>query len=295
MKIGLQLSNLSFPGGPQQLGRDLRNIAQRTENAGFDSLWMMDHLFQIDVVGPVDSDMLECYSILTHLAAVTHTIKLGSLVTAVTYRNPGLLAKIVTSLDILSGGRAYLGLGAAWCEREHLGLGYPFPSRTERYQRLEETIQIINQMWSDNNGPYLGQHYQLNETLCVPQPIKRPPLLIGGHGEKKTLKLVARYAQACNLFQTAPPMLQRKLDVLKDHCHNEGTDYHAIEKTTIGVLDPNQGATAILDSIQQLHQLGIDHAIFGVPNLDQNGTLEWIGAEIVPHVHRLKSKDNPRV
>ena len=180
----------------------------------------MDHYFQIEVIGPAQEPMLEGYTTLGFLAAHTSRARLGLLVTGVTYRHPGLLAKIVTTLDVLSGGRAELGIGAAWYDREHAALGVPFPSLSERFERLEETLQIVRQMWSDDDGPYQGTHYRLAETLCSPPPVSRPRprILIGGMGEKKTLRLVARYADACNIFAFSPEMIQGKLDVLRRHC-----------------------------------------------------------------------------
>jgi len=198
MRLGLQIPNFTYPAGPAHLGTTLGNIARAADASGFSSLWVMDHFFQIENVGPVDTDMLEGYSALSYLAALTERVKLGTMVTGVTYRHPGILAKTVTSLDVLSGGRAILGIGAAWNEREHVGLGVPFPPIAERFERLEEALQIVLQMWSGDAKPVDGRHYQLAETLCVPQPLSkpRPPILIGGIGERKTLRLVARYADA---------------------------------------------------------------------------------------------------
>ena len=290
MKLGLQVSNLTFAGGPAQLGANLRQIARRAEEVGFSSLWVMDHFFQIGFIGPVEMDMLEGYSTLAHMAAVTEKIKLGTMVTGITYRYPGILAKTATTLDVLSGGRSYFGVGAAWFDREHHALGVPFPGLAERFERLEETIQIALQMWSDNDGPYHGKHYQLKETLCVPQPLTRPhpPILIGGMGERKTLKLVARYAQACNLFQFAGvDVLREKLSILKEHCQAEGTSYQAIEKTTLGALVPSQGAASALDSLAQLRSIGIDQALVSLPELDNPATLDWVAREILPAVSKL--------
>jgi F420-dependent oxidoreductase-like protein len=186
--------------------------------------------------------MLEGYTSLGFVAAVTNRMQLGLMVTGVTYRHPGLLAKIVTTLDVLSRGRTQLGIGASWYEREQRGLGMPLVPAPERFERLEETLQICLQMWSDNNGPYVGKHYELAETLCVPAPLSRPrpPILIGGGGERKTLRLVARYADACNLFASSPEDVAHKLEVLRAHCEAEGRDYDTIRKTatyTAPVLD----------------------------------------------------------
>src|SRR5512139_3383067 len=208
MKIGLQIPNFTWPGSPANLGSKLAEIARTADDAGFASVWVMDHFFQIGSrdrsmgLGPSEDEMLEGYSTLSYLAGMTKKVTLGTMVTGVIYRYPGILVKTVTTLDVLSGGRAYLGIGAAWNEREARGLGVPFPPVKERFERLEETLQIANQMWSENNGAYAGKYYQLAETLCTPQPLSKPhpPILIGGSGEKKTLQLVAKYADACNLF-----------------------------------------------------------------------------------------------
>jgi F420-dependent oxidoreductase-like protein len=230
----------------------------------------MDHFFQIPMVGEITEPMLEGYSTLAFAAGNTERIKLGTLVTGGTYRNPGVLVKTVTTLDVLSGGRAWLGIGAGWYEREHEGLGVTFPPTSERFERLEETLQIANQMWSDNDGPFTGKHYQMAETLCQPQPVghARPPILIGGGGEQKTLKLVARYADACNLF-AAPGeeglnTLRHKLDVLRQHCEREGRDFNSIEKTVLGpfpgtIDHPMAMAPAdFAEFVRTLEPLGID-------------------------------------
>src|SRR5512137_2385250 len=227
MKIGLQVPNFTWPGGPADIASKLAEIARTADETGFASLWVMDHFFQIGSrdramgLGPAEDEMLEGYSTLAYLAGFTKKVKLGTLVTGVIYRHPGILVKTVTTLDVLSGGRAYLGIGAAWNEREAKGLGVPFPPVAERFQRLEEALQIAKQMWSDDNGPYAGRHYQLAETLNSPQPLSKPhpPILIGGTGEKKTLRLVAQYADACNLFaRMGIDGLRAKLDVLQRHC-----------------------------------------------------------------------------
>ena len=219
------------------MGADLATIAQAAEAAGFDRLSVMDHFFQIHMLGPPEHEMLEAYTTLGYIAGKTSAIKLLTVVTGVIYRQPGLLAKAVSTLDVLSGGRAMLGIGAAWNEEEARGLGFPFPPIAERFERLEETLQIVLQMWSDDDGPYHGRHYQLERTLNSPQPLQRPhpPILIGGSGERKTLRLVAQYADACNLFGS--PDVERKLDVLRSHCERLGRDYDSIEKTVITTFD----------------------------------------------------------
>ena len=245
MKIGLQIPNFTYPDGPKELGSKLAEIARTAEDAGFSSIWVMDHFFQIGSrdrsmgLGPAEDEMLEGYSTLSYLAGITKKVTLGTLVTGVIYRHPGILVKTVTTLDVLSGGRAYLGIGAAWNEREARGLGVPFPPIKERFEQLEETLQIAKQMWSDNNGAYTGKHFQLAETLCSPQPLSKPhpPILIGGSGEKKTLQLVAKYADACNLFaRMGVEAVRGKLDILKKHCENVGRDYSEIEKTTLSTV-----------------------------------------------------------
>jgi F420-dependent oxidoreductase-like protein len=200
MKIGLQLPSFTCPGGPQDLHGVLGEIGRTADDAGFYSLWVMDHFFQI--FGSHADDMLEGYSTLAYLAGLTKRVKLGTLATGVIYRYPGILIKTATTLDVLSGGRAYLGIGAAWFEREAKGLGVPFPPLRDRFEMLEETLQIAKQMWSDNDGPYRNKHYQFVETLCRPAPLSRPhpPIMVAGKGEKKTLRLVAQYGDACNIF-----------------------------------------------------------------------------------------------
>lgn len=292
MRVGLQIANLTFPGGAARLGSDLARVAVEVDQAGFDSLWVMDHFFQIEFVGPAENDMLEGYSTLSYFAALTKKVKLGTMVTGVTYRHPGVLLKTVTTLDVLSQGRAYLGLGAAWFEREHNALGVPYPPISERFERLEETLQIAHQMWSDNNGPFQGKHYQLAETLCVPQPLARPhpPILIGGMGEKKTLRLVAKYAQGCNLFQFAGVLvLRQKLEILKQHCQELGTDYAAIEKTTLGQLDPKEPAK-FLEQLHQLAEIGIDSALFGVADPTDPKTMKVMAEVIVPGAQKITTQ-----
>ena len=218
MELGIHVPNFTWPGGPTTMAADLRELAVAVEDAGFAKLSVMDHVWQIRPVGPIEDDMLEAYTTLGYLAAVTKRIDLLAWVTAVVYREPGLLAKCVTTLDVLSGGRAWLGIGAAWNDEESHGLGLPFPPTAERFERLEEALQISLQMWSDDDGAYEGKHYHLGRTMNVPQSLQRPHprILIGGGGEKKTLRLVAQYADACNLF--AGPELEHKLDVLRQHC-----------------------------------------------------------------------------
>ena len=240
MKIGLHISDFTWEGGAAQLAPKFAGIARRADEAGVDRISVMDHVWQIAHLGPPEHEMLEAYTALGYLAAVTSRAKLLTLVTAVTYRDPGLLAKAVTTVDVLSGGRAILGIGAAWNEDESRGLGLFFPSTKERFERLEEALQIVRQMWSDSQEPYHGQHYTLGRTLNSPQALSRPhpPIMIGGSGEKKTLRLVAQYADSCNIFNG--PDLARKLDVLREHCAAVGRDYDEIEKTAVVRFQPRR-------------------------------------------------------
>lgn len=290
MKIGVHVSSFTWPGGPQRLAQDLTQVAQAAEDNGFDKLSVMDHLWQIAHNGPTEHEMLEAYTTLGYLAARTTRIQLLALVTAVIYREPGLLAKAVTTLDVLSEGRAWLGIGAASFEDEAHGLGLPFPPAGQRFERLEEALQICLQMWSDNDGPYAGRHYRLARTLNSPQPLTRPhpPILIGGNGEKKTLRLVAQYAQACNLF--AGPDVGRKLDVLRRHCDAVGRDYNEIEKTVSGRIDPGSAgerAEEFLDRLRELAKLGITHYHGAVPEVASITPLDVVGRRIIPAAAEL--------
>ncbi|MFI6169174.1 LLM class F420-dependent oxidoreductase [Nocardia sp. NPDC051052] len=233
MELGFHIPIFDIDGGTTAIAGELARVGAAAEASGATWLSFMDHYFQIEPTGlPAESNMLEGYTTLGFLAAHTSNIELGLLVTGVTYRHPGLLAKIVTTLDVLSGGRATLGIGAAWFEREHLGLGVPYPPIAERFERLEEALRICLQMWDPaNNGPFEGKHYQLAETLCAPQPINRPKVLIGGSGERKTLRLVAQYGDACNLFGSAPSDVEHKLDVLRRHCDDVGRNYDDLRIT----------------------------------------------------------------
>jgi F420-dependent oxidoreductase-like protein len=288
MKLGLQLSNLSYAGGPSRLGENLARIARAADDAGYSSIWLMDHFFQIGQVGPVHADMLEAYTTLGYLAAHTTRARLGTMVTGVTYRHPGILAKQVTTLDVLSGGRAYLGVGAAWFEREHRALGVPFPPLKERFQRLEETLRICLQMWSDDIGPFEGRHYQLAETLNSPQSLSRPhpPILIGGSGEKQTLRLVAKYADACNLFGD-PDTVRHKLEVLRAHCEAVGRDYDSIEKTVLSRLDvgPNGEKSAQeVDRLGALAEAGAQTVIGYLNGVDTMKPIEAVGRDVIPRI-----------
>ena len=259
MKLGLHYWNYSIPSDPAEMAATLSETARIADEAGFSGFSVMDHYFQMDHAGSAAEPMLEAYTTLGYVAARTERMTLGVLVTGVMYRHPGLLAKIVTTLDVLSGGRGRLGVGASWYEREQVGLGVPVVPVAERFERLEETLQICLQMWSDDDGPFNGRHYQLAETLCVPQPLSRPhpPILVGGGGEKKTLLLVARYADACNVFGSSPADVAGKLDVLRSHCEAEGRDYDRIEKTVLAVIPALADVDAFLAAAREYAALGV--------------------------------------
>ena len=298
MRLGLQVPNFTWPNGQGQLGQTYGEIAERADKAGLYSFWVMDHFFQIGIVGPPENEMLEGYTALAFAAGRTSRIKLGTMVTGVTYRYPGILVKTATTLDVLSNGRAYLGIGAAWNEEEHKGLGVPFPPISERFERLEETLQIAQQMWSGNEKPYQGKYYQLERLLNSPQSVQRPhpPILIGGTGERKTLRMVAQYGDACNLFaRMGDDVLKRKLDILRQHCEALGRPYEQIEKTTLDHIhltrDGSNGsmtAAAAIEHFEHLASMGIDQAIFSLINVTDPAVFELIATEIVPQVDKIK-------
>jgi F420-dependent oxidoreductase-like protein len=290
MKLGLHIADFTWDGGPSRLREQLADVARRAEAAGYDRVSVMDHVWQIEHLGPPEHEMLEAYTALGYLAAVTERVKLLTVVTAVVYREPGLLAKAVTTLDVLSGGRAMLGIGAAWNEQESRGLGLLFPSTSERFERLEEALQICLQMWSEDDAAYAGDHYRLERTLNSPQALSRPhpPILIGGSGERKTLRLVAQYADACNIFDT--PELSRKLQVLREHCERLGRDYDEIEKTVQTRFDLGPSGEHVQQTVEHLHELselGVDVAHGTLARVSEPGTLELVGEQVVPAVAHL--------
>jgi len=294
MKLGLQVVAFNWPGSPANTGRTLANIARTADEAGFASLWVMDHYFQIDPgIGPASDPMLEAYTALSFMAGATERIRLGAMVTGVVYRQPAFLVKQVSTLDVLSGGRANLGIGASWYEREAVGLGFPFPPIAERFERLEETLQIAKHLWSGDATPFAGKHYQLAEPINSPQPLSQPhpPILIGGGGEKKTLRLVAQYGNACNLFAFAGlDQVKHKLDVLKGHCDAVGRDYAEIERTALGVVMLGPGGMTPADLIgfcRGLASIGIQQFIFSIPNVYEITPLEIIGREVIEAVAAL--------
>ncbi|MDQ1050449.1 LLM class F420-dependent oxidoreductase [Streptomyces sp. V4I2] len=293
MRVGVHINRFDHGGGGPALGAELAATGAAAEEAGVSWLSVMDHYFQMEFNGGAEAPMLEAYTTLGYLAAHTSTVRLGALVTGVTYRHPGLLAKIVTSLDVLSEGRATLGIGAAWYDREHEGLGVPFPPLAERFERLEETLRICRQMWDPRaNGPFEGEHYRLAETLCVPAPVSspRPEIMIGGGGERKTLRLVARYGDACNLFATSPEEVRHKLDVLRGHCEAENRDPDEIRKTVAYTGEPatDGDLAAFTRDIAGYTKLGIDTVILA-PRIGEPA--EWIERFVAPAVQRLAELD----
>lgn len=285
MKFGLHIPNFTWSEGTPKIGRRLSEIAQMAEQGGFDRVSVMDHVWQIGHIGNPEQEMLEAYTTLGYLAGCTETIRLLAVVTAVVYREPGLLVKAVSTLDVLSGGRAMLGIGAAWYEEEARGLGLRFPPLEERYERLEETLQICHQMWSDDDGSYHGKYYHLERTLNSPQPLSRPHprILIGGSGERKTLRLVARYGDACNIFDG--PEVAHKLEVLRQHCEKEGRDYSTIEKTvqTRFDLGPNgERVNQTIDHLFELSELGVQLAHGTVVDVGSIRPLELMNEIVLP-------------
>ena len=291
MRLGVHVIAFTVPDGTAGIASELARVGRAVEAAGVSHLSVMDHYFQMETVDPTATDpMLEGYTTLGYLAAHTSTTRLGLLVTGVSYRRPGLLAKIVSTLDVLSSGRAELGIGAAWYEREHRALGVPYPPVAERFERLEETLRIVRQMWSDDEGPFEGRHYRLARTLNSPQNLSRPhpPILIGGGGEKKTLRFVARYAQACNLFQG--PDMMRKLDVLREHCEAEGRPYDDIEKTVVYNFDlgeRGEHVNATIDALGKLGEQGFTVAHGGLVDAHRTDQFALFADRIIPAVEDL--------
>jgi F420-dependent oxidoreductase-like protein len=276
MQLDLHVSRFDWAGGPSGIGPGLGNLAERAEAIGVRTLSVMDHFFQMDLMAPAEDPMLEGYTALGFVAGRTEALRLRLLVSGVTYRHPGLLAKTVTTLDVVSSGRAELGIGAAWYEREHLGLGVPFPPTSERFERLEEAIQICLQMWSDDDGRFDGRHYQLAETLCSPKPVSspRPRILIGGGGERKTLRLVAQYADACNLIGP-PELVAHKVDVLRRHCDALGRDPNEIEITAMyRDLPPGASRGDVARGAEAFAKVGVSTVVTGAVGDDPAGWLE---------------------
>lgn len=297
MRIGLQVPNFTFPGGSAHLGDVIGSLAQQAERAGFYSFWVMDHFFQIPAVGKPENEMLEGWSTLAFVAGRTNHLRLGTLVTGVTYRHPGILVKTATALDVLSQGRAYFGVGAAWNEQEHQGLGVPFPPLAERFERLEELLQIARQMWAGDERPYHGKHYSLERPLNSPTSVQRPhpPIMIGGGGEQKTLRLVAQYGDACNLFaRLGDDTLRHKLDVLRQHCETVGRPYDEIERTALATMritrdghDHTVTPAQALERLAGLAALGFDQVIINGGDVHDPAYFDLVGAEVIPAAERL--------
>jgi F420-dependent oxidoreductase-like protein len=284
MQIGIQIPDFTRADGPATLGPALANVVRTADDLRFSHIAVMDHFFQIGAVGPAENDMLEAYTTLGFIAAHTSRAKLLTVVTGTHYRTAGLLAKTITTLDVLSGGRAMLGIGAGWNEQESLGLGFGFPAVSTRFEMLEETLRVCLQMWAGDETPFQGTHYRLERPLNVPQALSKPhpPILIGGGGERKTLRLVAKYADATNLFAT--PDVGRKLDVLKEHCEREGRDYNEIFKTAYYVFDTRSGPEKIVNDLRGLADLGFQAAIGAIQDVWSIKPLEIIGRDVIPAV-----------
>lgn len=292
MELGLQISNFTWKGRGPKLAETLVNIARTAEDAGYTSLWVMDHLFQIPPIGSARMEMLEPYTALAFIAANTRTATVGTMVTGVTYRNPGYLCKQVSTLDVLSGGRASLGLGAAWFDREHKAYGIPFPPLKERFERLEETILVLKQLWSRDDGPFEGKHYRFKETLNSPQSLQKPhpPLVVGGRGEKKTIKLAAKYANAYNIHTDDPEVAHHKFEVLRAHCDAVGRDYSAVRRTVLMAMDVGEGgekAAELVEQIGRMAEAGAQAAYGYLPHVDRLASLEAVGSRVLPRVKEL--------
>ena len=297
MRLGVHLVAFGVPGGSAALAGTLAEFGRTADEAGIDTLSLMDHHFQLEFLGDATDPMLEGYTTLGFLAAHTSTVTLQLLMTGVTYRHPGILAKTVATLDVLSGGRAALGIGAAWYEREHRGLGVPFPPLAERFERLDETLQIVRQMWSDDNGPFHGRHFDLAETICAPQPLSRVPIMVGGGGEKKTLRLVARYADACNVFAgrgAGADQVAHKLAVLREWCEREGRPYDDIRRTVLwnGPISPDAaGGAAFVEEMRALADVGVQEVhVMPLPpasSTDPVGFVRALGEHVVPSLGDL--------
>lgn len=316
MKLGISVTNFSWPVPASEIGPTVTRIAQAADRAGVDSIWTMDHFFQIRISGePPEAPMLEAYATLAFIAGHTRSIQLGTCVTSVAYRHPAVLIKAVTSLDVLSGGRMVLGVGAGapWNalpsglsprDVETAGLGIPFPSLADRFERLEELLEIAHRMWRGDERPYDGAHYQLARPLNSPNALQRPhpPILVGGSGERKTLRLVARYGDMCNLFDLPGTGfhddLTHKLAVLRERCREVGRDYDEIEKTTATFVDLGDdrraGLHMLVDHLRELAALGIDHVILGPRGPWDDATLDAV-LSIVPEVHAIPTRVAPAV
>jgi F420-dependent oxidoreductase-like protein len=297
MKLGLQINSFTWPGGTPAIGPTFEQVARTADEIGLDSIWVMDHFFQIRGVGNVDEPMLEGWTALGFLAAVTKRARLGLMVGGVPYRAPALWVKAATTLDVLSGGRAWLGIGAAWNAEEAMALGFRFPGLGERFEQLEDTLRIAHEMWTGERGTearFQGRQVRASRLLNSPQSLSRPrvPIMIGGGGERKTLRLVAQYGDATNVFG-GPVALARKYEVLRAHCSDVGRNFDEIERSTLQTMRIGDGSartetpSQIVDRFGELADAGAQHVIFSVPGVDDLSKLERIGAEVVPQLRTL--------
>ena len=296
MKLGLQISSFTWPGGDAAIGETLAGIVRTADDVGFDSIWVMDHFLQIGSVGSPEEPMLEGMTALGFMAAHSKRARLGLMVGGIHYRPAGLWLKAVTTLDVLSGGRAWFGIGAAWNEQESRAWGFPMPPLGVRFEMLEEVLQLAHSAWSGEHGSrerFDGRHYRATDPLNAPQSLSRPhpPILIGGGGERRTLKLVARYADACNIFGTDPDKLRHKYEVLRGHCESVGRDYAEIEKTLLTQVSITpDGARrtltpdAMVERLGQAAEAGAQHAIFSVRDVTDLSRLELIGRGVIPQL-----------
>jgi F420-dependent oxidoreductase-like protein len=292
VKLGIQIPSFTWPGGTPQIGPTLARIARQADDIGVDSIWVMDHFFQIRGVGPAEDPMLEGWTALGYLAGHTQRARLGLMVGGVHYRYPGLWVKAATTLDVLSGGRAWLGIGAAWNEDESRSLGFPFPPLGERFEMLEETLQIAHQMWEGERGTegrFDGRHYQARRLMNSPQSISRPrvPIMIGGGGERKTLRIVAQYADATNVFG-GPEQIHHKYEVLREHCEAIGRNPDEIERSTLQSINLGRhSASEIVDWFGELADAGAQTVIASVAAISDPAQLDAIGRDIVPQLRGL--------
>jgi F420-dependent oxidoreductase-like protein len=289
MHIGLQIPSFKYPGGTAAIRPKLKEIVTTAEESGFYSLWVMDHYYQIKgLFGESYTDpMLEAYTTLGYFAALTEKAYLGVLVTGVIYRHPSVLMKMVNTLDILAGGRTYLGIGAAWYEEEAKGFGIPYPSTSERFEQLEDNLQLAKALWAGDEASFEGQHFSAPAITNNPRPLSKPHprLMIGGTGPKKTLRMVAQYADACNIGEwVGPANMQKALDTLKGHCESLGRDYDTVEKTSLGTvhLSGDDTVAGVISRIEALSQMGFTHVIFNMPDVYEITPLETFSNEIIP-------------
>lgn len=294
MNIGLQIPSFKYPGGTSAIRPKLKEIITAAENAGFYSLWVMDHYYQIKgLFGEAYTDpMMEAYTTLGYFAGLTEKARLGVLVTGVIYRHPAVLMKMVNTLDILSGGRAYLGIGAAWYEDEAKGYGIPYPSTSERFELLEENLQLAKALWAGDEAAFAGKHFSAPAITNNPRPSStpHPRIMIGGTGPKKTLRMVAQYADACNIFEgIGPENMQKSLATLQEHCESLGRDYTTIEKTSLGTvhLSGKDTVDSVIKRVKELAGMGFSHAIFNMPDVYKISPLETFAREIIPAVAEL--------